>query len=158
MFNKRTRIVTLFLLAAGGLLAADNPFTGTWKIDDSKSSWSNGQFPKNMSLAITLKFAGDQITYHSINDTNKQKQPNYVDYSASLDGKSAPLSNSARFNQVSVRRLSNTEMEILEMKDGDVIVGAVYELMPGGKRFVRRGIAKGADGKSHEYEEFFDKE
>jgi hypothetical protein len=49
-------------------------------------------------------------------------------------------------------------MEILEMKDGDVIVGAIYELMPGGKRFVRRGIAKSADGQSHEYEEFFDKQ
>jgi hypothetical protein len=30
--------------------------------------------------------------------------------------------------------------------------------LPGGKRFVRRGIAKGADGKSYEYEEFFDKQ
>ncbi|HEV2388918.1 MAG TPA: hypothetical protein VGS20_16875 [Candidatus Acidoferrales bacterium] len=147
----------ILLLAAGLASAANNPFAGTWKIDDSKSSWSNGQFPSNMSLMIQLSFSGDEIAYHSLNDTDKQK-PAGLDYRVKMDGKPHPLPGSPRFNQVSVRRLSPREMEILEMKDGDVIVGAVYELLAGGRHFVRRGIAKGADGKSHEYEEFFDKQ
>jgi hypothetical protein len=158
MVKRQTQIITLSLLVGGWMLAADNSYNGSWKIDAPKSSWSNGRFPKNMSIVITLTFTGDELKYHSINDTNKEKQPNYADYTAKMDGKLYPFPNSARFNQVSVRRIGETEMEILEMKDDDVIVGAVYELMPGGKRFVRRGIAKGADGKSHEYEEFFDKQ
>jgi len=46
----------------------------------------------------------------------------------------------------------------LELKDGDVIVGALHKLLPGARRFVRRGIAKAPDGRLRENEEFFDKQ
>ena len=153
---KRLPTISLLALIMSGLaVAADNPFAGTWKIDDSKSSWSDGRFPKNMSLTIDLNFNGNEIKYHSVNDTAKGKPPAVIDYVATMDGKSYPLPNSARFNQVSIRRLSDDQMEILELKDGDVIVGAIWEVLPGGKRLVRRGIGKSPEGKSHAYEEFF---
>ena len=136
---------------------ADDPLSGTWKIDAPKSSFSNGKFPKNMSITIQLSVKGDQLIYHSVNDTNKEK-PTGVDYTVMMDGKSYPATGSSSFNSVSVRRLSRNQLEILETKDGDVMVGAYWDLFPNGRRFVRRGIAKGADGKSYEYEEFFDKQ
>jgi len=137
--------------------AADDPLNGTWKIDAPKSSFSNGKFPKNMSITIQLKVNGDRLVYHSVNDTNKEN-PTGFDYTVTMDGKPSPATGSATFNTASVRRLSKNQLEILESKDGDVMVGAYWELLPGGRRFVRRGIAKGADGKSWEYEEFFDKQ
>ena len=138
-------------------LAADDPLTGTWRIDAPKSSFSNGKFPKNMSITIKITVQTDQMTYHSVNDTNKDK-PTGIDYTATMDGKPYPATGSDRYDTVSVRRLNKNQLEILESKDGDVIVGAIWELFPGGKRFVRRGIAKGADSKSFAYEEFFDKQ
>ena len=149
-------------LAAGVIccaigFAADDPFSGTWKIDAPKSNFSNGKFPKNMSITIQVSIQGDRLVYHSVNDTNKDK-PSGIDYTATLDGKPSPATGNDRYNTVSVRRIGKNQLEILESKDGDVIVGAIWELLPGGKRFVRRGIAKGADGKSWEYEEFFDKQ
>jgi len=151
-------LVWLFV-ASGFASAADNPFTGKWKIDAPKSDWSDGKFPKNMSLEINMTFKGDEVTYHSINDTNKEKQPSLVDYTAKMDWKPYALAGStARYNKVAVRILGKNQMEVLELKDDDVVVGAIYDLLPGGKRFARRGIAKGVDGKSHEYEEFFDKQ
>lgn len=145
------------ILASTTGFAAEDPLNGTWKIDASKSEFSNGKFPKTMSITITLTVKGDQMIYHSVNDTNKDK-PTGSDYTATMDGKPVPLKGSDRFNTVSVRRIGRNQLEILESKDGDVIVGAYWELLPGGKRFVRRGIARGADGKSYEYEEFFDKQ
>lgn len=137
---------------------AADPFTGIWKIDAPKSSFSNGKFPKNMSITIQVTIQGDRLIYHSVNDTNKDK-PSGVDYTVTLDGKPSPATGSASFNTVSVRRIGKNQLEILESKNGDdVMVGAIWELLPGGKRFVRRGIAKGAGGKSFEYEEFFDKQ
>jgi hypothetical protein len=136
---------------------ADDPLNGTWKIDASKSSFSNGKFPKNMSISIQVTIRGEQIIYHSVNDTNKSR-PTGVDYTATMDAKAYPATGADRYDRVSVRRLGKNQLEILESKDGDVIVGAIWELLPGGKRFVRRGIAKGADGKSFEYEEYFDKQ
>ena len=35
-----------------------------------------------------------------------------------------------RYNQVAVRRLNERGFEILELKDGDVIVGALHKLLP----------------------------
>lgn len=145
----------VFYCAIG--LAADDPLTGTWRIDAPKSSFSNGKFPKNMSITIKITIQGDQMTYHSVNDTNKDK-PTGIDYTATMDGKPSPATGSNSYNTVSVRWLGKNQLEILESKDGDVIVGAIWELFPGGKRFVRRGIARGADGKSFAYEEFFDKQ
>ena len=145
------------LLSCSIALAAGDPFNGTWKIDAPKSSFSNGKFPKNMSITITVSIQGNQLKYHSVNDTNKDK-PTGLDYTVTVDGKPYPATGSATFNSASVRRIGKNQLEILETKDGDVMVGSIWELLPGGKRFVRRGIAKGADGKSWEYEEFFDKQ
>jgi len=153
-----------YLIAAGLLAivgmasAANDPYNGLWKIDDSKSGWSDGNFPKNMSLSIQLKVTGDEIVYHSINDTNKEKKANTVDYTAKADGKDNPLTGGGRYNMVSIRRVSKDEYEVLEKKDGDVIVFAIWQMLPGNKTFVRRGMAKGVDGKAHEYEEFFNKQ
>ena len=61
-------------------------------------------------------------------------------------------------DMASVRMLSPTQMEVIELKDNNVIVHAIYDLMPGGKRFARRGMALSVDGSSHEYQEFFDKQ
>jgi len=156
MFSHKWFAAGIVLYGAIGF-AADDPLNGTWKIDAPKSSFSNGKFPKNMSITIKVTIQGDQLIYHSVNDTNKDK-PNGIDYTATLDGKPCPATGSDRYNTISVRRLGKNQLEILESKDGDVIVGAIWELFPGRKRFVRRGIAKGADGKSFEYEEFFDKQ
>jgi hypothetical protein len=144
-------------LTAAAAPAGSFPFVGKWKIDAPHSSWSDGRFPKNMSITIDLAFTADQLVYHSINDTNKDK-PALLDWSAKLDWQTYPIPDNARFDEVRVRRLTPTQLEVLELKDGDVIVSALWELLDGGKRFVRRGVGKGADGKSHEYEEFFDKQ
>jgi len=156
---RRLLIISCFVLLACGLsAAANNPFEGTWRINDVKSSWSNGKFPKNMSLTIKLSFSGDEIKYDSVNDTVKGRSPAKLDYVAKMDGEPHPLPNSTRFNQVSVRQLPNNEMQILESKNGDVIVGAIWEVSRDGRHMVRRGIGKAADGTSHAYEEFFDKQ
>lgn len=152
--HKIATVVFVFVVVS---LAADDPFTGKWRIDASKSSFSDGTFPKNMSIVIDLNFGSDELRYHSVNDTNKEK-PSGIDYTAKLDWKPYPLPSNARYNEVAVRRLNEREFEVLELKDGDVIVSAVYELLSGGRRFVRRGIAKAPDGRSREYQEFFDKQ
>jgi hypothetical protein len=154
---RQTWLVLGWILTAAIACAAGDPFNGTWKIDAPKSNFTNGKFPKNMSITIQVEIQGDRMVYHSVNDTNKEK-PSGIDYTVTMDGKPYPAKGSDRYNSASVRRLSKNQLEILESKDGDVIVGAYWELLPGGKRFVRRGIAKGADGKSYEYEEFFDKQ
>jgi len=153
------------LLALGVLLsssipaiAAGDPLDGSWKINDAKSSWSDGKFPPNMSLSIDVQIDGDVMKYHSVNDTSKDRPGMVSHFEAEMDGKPHPFPDSNRFNQVQIRRIGSGQLELLEMKDGDVIVGAWWWVSEDGKHLVRRGIGKGADGKSKEYEEYFDKQ
>ncbi len=158
-------MVNRYLLALGVLLftsvsgfAASDPLDGTWKINDTKSSWSNGEFPPNMSLSIELKIDGDVMNYRSVNDTRKGVPGVVSHFEAAMDGKPHLYPDSPRFNQVQIRRIGPGQLEVLEMKDGDVVVGAWWWLSADGQHFVRRGIGRGADGKSKEYEEYFDKQ
>jgi hypothetical protein len=111
--------------------------------------------PKNFSLTIDVKFVGNKIVYHSVNANAPAAD---LDYTAPLDGSVVPLAGNARFNQIAVKKIAPNQLEILEMKDGDVLVAAYWTFDRNGKGFVRRGIGKAADGKSHEYEEFYVKQ
>ena len=61
MLKLNPKMLTMFLVFGSLAMAADNPFTGKWKIDAPKSSWSDGKFPKNMSLEINMTFKGDDL-------------------------------------------------------------------------------------------------
>jgi len=125
---------------------------GAYHSVDSKSSWSNGKFPKDFDATITVRFEKGKLIYHSVNIHNPSAG---LDYDAPLDGSVVQLPNNTRFNQVAVKRTGPRDFEILEMKDGDVLVGAYWTFSPDAKSFTRRGIAKGDDGKSYEFDETF---
>ena len=149
----KTALAFMFSAAMMGSASAATDFSGTYQSVVSKSSWSNGEFPKNFSLMIQVKFEGDKITYHSVNANSPAAN---LDYTAPLDGTVVPMTGNARFNQIRVKKIAPNELEILEMKDGDVLVAAYWIF--DAKGFVRRGVGKNADGKSHEYEEFYIKQ
>ena len=151
--GRLTAIAAVTALALPALAAPD--FSGSYHSVASKSSWSNGQSLKNFDLAITVRFMDNKIVYHSVNANSSAAD---LDYTAPLDGSVVPMTGNARFDQVAVKRIAPNELEILEMKDGDVLVGSYWIFDRNGKGFVRRGIGKAANGKSHEFEEFYVKQ
>lgn len=118
----------------------------------SKSSWSNGQDLSKFSLTINVQFSDNKIVYHSVNDNSPAAN---LDFTTSLDGKVSPMLNNARFNQVAVKKIGLNGLEILEMKDGDVIVSSYWVFSDDGRSFARRGIGKEASGRSHEFEKYY---
>jgi len=151
----KSALAFVFSVAMIGAASAATDFSGSYQSVASKSSWSNGEFPKNFSLMIQVKFEGDKLVYHSVNAHSPAAN---LDYTVPMDGTVVPMAGNARFNQIRVKRTAPNELEILEMKDGDVLVAAYWVFDKNGKGFVRRGVGKGADGKSHEYEEFYAKQ
>jgi hypothetical protein len=149
-------LVVLFSISCSTAHAAD-VHDGIWKIDRIHSEWSDGNFPKNMSLSLSLQFTTDSLVYHSLNDTNGGKGVT-SDFTARFDGKTYQLAGQTRYNQVSVRKMGPDQYEILEYKDGDVIVGAFWQFSADGKHLMRWGIGKSPEGKSKAYTEYFDKQ
>jgi hypothetical protein len=146
--------VMLSCLAALPAAAADPEMSGVWHYVAKGSSWSTNDLPKDFSLTIEMKFSADKLTYSSVNDTDKSKIGRLA-FVAPLDGRVVPIENQARYNQVSVRRTGPNDLEIIQYKDGDVIVGSFYAFLPDGKTFVRRGVGKSPEGKSKAYQEYF---
>jgi hypothetical protein len=153
MISKLGLVLACSALASPVVAATD--YSGTYHSDAAKSSWSNGQFPKNFSLTIKVQFKDNKIVYTSANEHSPAADLNYT---APLDGTVIPMQGNARFNQISVKKIAPNELEILEMKDGDVLVASYWAFDRDGKGFVRRGVGKDASGKSHEYEEFYTKQ
>lgn len=158
--QKSLFLATALLIACGTPSAQaeglTSDFAGTWVNDNMRSTWSDGHYPTGkMNLAMTVSFSGDHLVYHSVNSTLKNKSPMVIDFDAIMDGKPYPLSGSGRYDVVRARRLENNRIEILEMKNDDLIVGAIWTLEDGGKTLMRWGIGKSPEGKSKAYQEFF---
>ncbi len=156
------RTVTLGLAAAvlafsAASAQAASPHDGAWEADESKSMWSDGQLPKGFKLVITLKFGPNKLEYHGVNTTGTGK-PYVTDHVTTLDGTVAPFENQTRFNQVSVTQTGPDDMQILKMKDGDVIAGEFWTFSKDGKTAIRRGVGKSPEGKSKAYQETFVKQ
>ena len=145
----------VLILSAAQALAA-SPHDGAWTIDPARSFWSNqtGTLPANFKLTVNFKFGDNKLTYHSVNTTQPAK-PYISDHETTLDGAITPFANQERFNQVSVKQTDADNLQILKMKDGDVIAGEFWSFSPDGKTAIRRGVGKSPEGKSHAYQEFF---
>lgn len=145
-------------LAAAALVAtpalAASPHDGAWTIDPSHSFWSStGPLPAKFRLTVDLKFGPNKLEYHSVNTTGAK--PYVSDHVTTLDGAVTPFANQERFNQVAVTQTDPDNLQILKMKDGDVIAGEFWTFSPDGKTAIRRGVGKSPEGKSHAYQEFF---
>ncbi len=132
-------------------------FNGTWHAIPETIYFSNSTPPAGFSLSIALTLTKDRIAYLSTNHTDKTKVPVLQTWEAPLDGTPLPILNQERFNQISVTRISACDYRIMKMKDGDVISGEFWTMHPDGQMFVRRGVAKNPEGRSHVYDEWFRK-
>lgn len=146
--------IALSLLAATPAFAASHD--GVWQSNEAKSFWSDGNFPKGFKLKIELKWLPNKLVYHATNTTNPAK-PYLNNFEATLDDQVGPLNENARFNEIRIRQLTPDVFQVLEQKDGDVIVGQRWEFSKDGKSLVRWGIGKSPEGKSKAFLEWFDK-
>ena len=136
-------------------LAADK-HDGVWQSNEARSFWSDGKFPKGFKLRIELTWLPNKLVYHAVNTTNPDK-PYLNSFEASLDDKVGPLNDNARFNEIRIKPLSPDTFQVLEQKDGDVVVGQHWEFAKDGKSLVRWGVGKAPDGKSKAFLEWFDR-
>jgi hypothetical protein len=136
--------------------AAASSHDGTFVSNEAKSYWSDGNFPKGFKLSIQLQWLPNKLVYHAVNTTNPAK-PYLNNFEATLDDAVGPLNDNARFNQIRIKQLDANTYQVLEQKDGDVIVGQYWRFTPDGKSLVRWGVGKAPDGKSKAFLEWFDR-
>jgi hypothetical protein len=154
---RRTRHLLLILALLGlKAAAADVSLAGVWKLNTAKSHFSRGDLP--LSLVLTIEADGtDGIKYVSKNHLVDGSSGG-ASYRAKFDGKDYPVSGSASYDTVSIRRVNARTFNVQMKKGGAVIVDTMYAVAADGKSLTRKGTAKKGPTEVNHFEEWFDRQ
>jgi hypothetical protein len=116
---------------ATGLIAADNPFLGTWKVNTAKSQFKPG--PALKSMTVTFAQAGDEIL-RTAEGVDGDGKPVSVKGSLKWDGQDHPVPNPAGTpTTVAVKLLNDRTVEYIVKTDGKVTTTGRAVLSKDGK-------------------------
>jgi hypothetical protein len=107
--------ICIFSLA---LVAAENPFVGTWKENMHKSKLSG---PEGLTK-VTVKYEVDGDTLKaSVEGTDAQGKPASFTYEGKLDGTPGTVTGATTFDAIALQRLGTHSMKATGEKDGKLV-------------------------------------
>src|SRR5215475_1477484 len=117
------------LVASAVAMAADDPQTGTWKLNTEKSKYS-GPAPKANTLTITV----DEKSYKvHAEGTDAAGKPTMADFTAGFDGKDVAAKGIPYGDTVSVKRVDANTIEVTMKKGGNALVTVTSVISKDGK-------------------------
>ena len=147
----RTRSLTVFVmmlllvaLAANIAAAADDPQSGTWKMNAAKSKYSPGPGPKSLTVKVEADANQVKINADGINDDGTEI---HVAYTAKFDGKDYPATGMPNADTVSVTRLKDGAIESVQKKAGQVTMTITSVVSKDGKTRTSTWKGKDAQGR-----------
>ena len=106
------RAVVVFVCA--GVLLAESPFAGTWKLDSAKTKYTTGTPPKDVTL--TIEEQGDMMQV-TASGTNSDGSPISVKYVIPASGGVAKVQEGP-YEGITSKRISDTVRHNTYTKDG----------------------------------------
>jgi hypothetical protein len=114
------RVLVVVLSLSAALLAADNPFSGTWNFNSSKSH----QIPPDVKSS-TAHVEADQQSFKLTQDFVDDKgQSMTVSFEAKSDGKQYPVKGDPDTESVSMHRVNQREA-VFTYRKGDKVTSKV---------------------------------
>ncbi len=137
--------------------ASENPHSGTWRVVEPRTWWSDGAAPAGFSLALILHFSDHQFVYRSVNDTDKSQPPQQFEFATTLDGavQAVPGRKAGDFDQISFQKISSNDYRLLRWLKGDLVAVQFWTFSLNNRELVRRGATKTQEASWHAYEEWF---
>jgi hypothetical protein len=150
--------LALAFLVSGPLLAQDNPFLGSWKLNLAKSKFEPGTAPKSQTRTITSE--GDSVKY-AFEGVAADGTPFAYSFTVKYDGKDYPVTGKGApygADAVSFKRASSHKTEVTLKRAGIDIGAAVAEVSSDGKIATVKGKGKLPDGKQVFTDSVYDKQ
>lgn len=135
-------ILALSLVASETLLAQENPFVGTWKLNLAKSKFTGTPAPKSETRTVVAQGNGEQVSYDGI---AADGSPISYSYTTNLDGKDVPYSGNQPFgaDTIAVTRVDANTVKAVLKKGGKTLVTTKSLVSKDGK--VTTNTQKGAN-------------
>lgn len=129
--RKRTILMPMAAMIAlvATSFAADDPFLGTWKLNEAKSKIAKGA-PKNHT--IVYEAAGDN-TKITVDGTAGDGSAIHSEWTGKMDGKEYPVSGAATADARSYKKVNNRTLAFTEKKAGKVVTSGRSALSADGK-------------------------
>ena len=124
--------------------AAEDPNSGTWKMNPSKSKYDPGPAPKSSTTMIESDENKYKVDGHTVNADGTET---HISFDAKVDGKDYPLSGVPNADVISVKRVDAKTIETAWKKDGKTVMKTHAMVSSDGK--TRTVTFDGADPQGH---------
>jgi hypothetical protein len=155
----RTLLIGTVLAIGGTAVAsaadASDPVVGTWKLNLAKSKFSPGPAPKSQTRAYVATADGIEMMYTGVAaDGSAVNGKSTFKY----DGKDYPISGSADFDTLSLKRIDATTIESTQKKAGKPTGVTVRTVAGDGKVLTLKSKGTDAKGKAYDNVMVFDRQ
>ncbi len=153
-------LLALFVLtvAATPLLAEDNPFLGTWKLNVEKSKYVGVPAPKSQTRTITTQGNGVKYSFEGVSANGTPYAFSFVSYydktNAAITGTGTP----AGADAINLKRTNPYKIEGTLWKGGKEVGKVTAEVSKDGKVATVKGKGKTVDGKEYSTESVYEKQ
>lgn len=151
-------VLSLLVLSAGPLLAQDNAFVGTWKLNLAKSKFVPGPAPKSLTRTVEAQGDGAKYTFEGVAADGK---PLSFSFTVKYDGKDYPVTGSgmtAGADSIGIRLLGNNKAEATLKRGGKEVAKAEAEVSKDGKVSTVKTKGTTANGNAFHSESVYDKQ
>lgn len=128
----RTRVISLGVLlsvAAAAICFADNPTLGTWKLNESKSTFGNGA---GKSTMVVWEKAGDQDKC-IVDGVDAAGNKTHTVWIGKLDGKDYPVTGDTQSDSRSFKLSGDRKIDMVSKKDGKEVGNGTIVVAEDGK-------------------------
>jgi hypothetical protein len=139
-----SRVLLIILTLSTSLLAADSPFSGTWKFNPAKGH-NTPPVPKSQTVTIAADKENFKFSSEGIDEKD---QPFKGSYEAKFDGKDYPFTGDPTIDTVSLRRVNDHEIKITTKKARKVVADLDVVVSKDGKTTMVNYTDKGEKGTS----------
>jgi hypothetical protein len=156
MVWKRIALLTVFLAIAASLLAAEDPFIGTWALNKEKSKFDPGPMPQNITHTYQAwEKDGMKIKTVTVGTNGKESVREYTE---KFDGKEYVEPNDAGRDHVSIKRVNAYRQEGVGTLKGVVTGRFSRQISPDGKTMTIETVGLTPDGRQKHDIRVFDKQ
>jgi len=129
MRTKTVGLGVLLSVAAAAMCFANNPTLGTWKLDESKSTFGGGA---GKSTMVVWEKSGDgqKCTVDGIDAHGKKT---HSEWAGKLDGKFYPITGDAQADERSFKRNGEHKIDMVSKKDGKEVGDGTITVAEDGK-------------------------
>jgi hypothetical protein len=136
-------------------LAQGDPALGTWVLNLTKSKYDPGPAPQSLTVVRTAAGQGVKVSSTGVGADGK---PTAVSYTYNVDGKDNPVTGSADYDAVAVKKTGTSTLEADRKKGGKTVQTAKYAWSKDGKTLTVTATGTNSKGQKIHNVSVFDKQ